>query len=47
MGTAEIIRAKVGLINGQTPSDKAGDWALVGVLAFLFIVAARAYKQRR
>jgi len=47
MGTAEIIRARVGLINGQTPSDKAGDWALVGVLAFLFFVAARTYKQRR
>lgn len=47
MGTAEIIRAKVGLINGQTPSDKAGDWALVGVLAFLFLVAARTYRQRR
>jgi apolipoprotein N-acyltransferase len=47
MGTAEVIRATVGLINGKTPSDKAGDWALVGVLAFLYLVAGRAYRQRR
>ena len=47
MGTAEVIRATVGLINGKTPSDKAGDWALVGVLAFLCLVAGRAYRQRR
>lgn len=43
MGRAETIRAEVGLIQGQTPRDKAGDWALVGVLMILLIVARRAY----
>lgn len=43
MGTAETIRSKVGLIEGQTPRDKAGDWALVGVLIGLLLIARRAY----
>ena len=43
MGTAETIRAEVGLIEGQTPRDKAGDWALVGVLISLLFIARRAY----
>jgi len=43
MGTADSIRAKVGLINGTTPRDAAGDWALVGVLFGLFLIARRAY----
>lgn len=47
MNTAEVIRAQVGLIQGQTPSDKAVAWALVGVLIFLFLVSAQAYRQRR
>jgi apolipoprotein N-acyltransferase len=47
MYTAEVIRAQVGLIQGQTPRDKAGVWALVGVLIFLFLVSAQAYRQRR
>lgn len=47
MNTAEVIRAQVGLIQGQTPRDKAGAWALVGVLIFLFLVTAQAYRQRR
>jgi apolipoprotein N-acyltransferase len=47
MNTAEVIRAQVGLIQGQTPRDKTGDWALVGVLIFLFLVSAQAYIQRR
>jgi apolipoprotein N-acyltransferase len=47
MNTAEVIRAQVGLIQGLTPSDKAGVWALVGVLIFLFLVSAQAYRQRR
>jgi apolipoprotein N-acyltransferase len=47
MGTAEVIRARVGLIQGQTPSDKIGGWALAGTLIFLCAVAARAYRQRR
>jgi apolipoprotein N-acyltransferase len=47
MGTAETIRAEVGLIEGQTPRDKAGDWALIGVLISLLLVARRAYPKRR
>ena len=43
MGTAETIRAEVGLIEGQTPRDKAGDWAQIGVLISLLLVARRAY----
>ena len=43
MGTADSIRATVDLIEGQTPRDRAGDWALIGVLAALFLVARRAY----
>jgi apolipoprotein N-acyltransferase len=43
MGTADSIRASVDLIEGQTPRDRAGDWALIGVLAALFLVARRAY----
>lgn len=43
MGTADSIRASVDLIEGQTPRDRAGDWALIGVLATLFLVARRAY----
>ena len=43
MGTADSIRASVDLIEGQTPRDRAGDWALIGVMAALFLVARRAY----
>jgi apolipoprotein N-acyltransferase len=43
MGTADSIRASVDLIEGQTPRDRAGDWALIGVLVALFLVARRAY----
>jgi apolipoprotein N-acyltransferase len=43
MGTAETIRADIGLVEGQTPRDKAGDWALVGVLVGLLLIARRAY----
>jgi apolipoprotein N-acyltransferase len=43
MGTADSIRAEIGLIEGQTPRDKAGDWALIGVLVALFLVARKAY----
>ena len=43
MGTADSIRAKVGLIEGKTPRDSAGDWALTGVLMVLFLIARRAY----
>ena len=47
MGTADSIRAKVGLIDGTTPRDAAGDWALVAVLFGLFFIARRAYPLRR
>lgn len=43
MGTAASIRAEVGLIEGKTPRDGAGDWALIGVLVTLLLVARRAY----
>ena len=43
MGTADTIRAEIGLIEGQTPRDAAGDWALIGVLVALLVVARRAY----
>ena len=47
MGTADTIRAEVDLLQGQTPRDTAGDWALVGTLAALFLIARRAYVLRR
>jgi apolipoprotein N-acyltransferase len=43
MGTAEAIRAEVELLEGKTPRNTAGDWALVAVLMVLFAVARRAY----
>ena len=43
VGTADTIRAEVDLLQGQTPRDKAGDWALVGTLFLLLLVARRAY----
>ena len=43
MGTGDSIRAEVDLIEGQTPRDRAGDWALIGVFVALFFVARRAY----
>jgi apolipoprotein N-acyltransferase len=47
MGTADTIRAEVDLLRGQTPRDKAGDWALVGTLFALLLIARRAYVLRR
>lgn len=47
MGTADTIRAEVDLLQGQTPRDTAGDWALVGTLFVLLVVARRAYVLRR
>ena len=43
MGTADTIRATVDLVEGKTPRDAAGDWALVGTLLVLLLVARRAY----
>lgn len=42
MGSADSIRAEVGLLEGQTPRNVAGDWALIGVLGTLLLVARRA-----
>jgi len=47
MGTADTIRAEVELLRGQTPRDRAGDWALIGTLFVLLVVARRAYVLRR
>jgi apolipoprotein N-acyltransferase len=47
MGTADTIRAEVELLKGQTPRDRAGDWALIGTLFVLLVVARRAYVLRR
>ena len=47
MGTADTIRARVDLVQGETPRDSAGDWALVGTLFVLLLIARRAYLQRR
>ena len=43
MGTAETIRAEVDLLEGQTPRDKVGNWALIGVL-ILLLLTRRAYR---
>lgn len=44
MGSAASIRAEIGLTEGQTPRDIAGDWALVAVLSGLLVIARRAYR---
>ena len=46
MGTAETIRAEVDLLEGETPRDKVGNWALIAVL-ILLLLTRRAYRQRR
>ena len=43
MGTAETIRAEVDLLEGQTPRDKVGNWALIAVL-ILLLLTRRAYR---
>ena len=47
MGTADSIRASIDLIEGQTPRDRAGDWAGVFTLIWLLLVSRRAYVLRR
>jgi apolipoprotein N-acyltransferase len=47
MGQPNTIRAEVDLLQGQTPRDKAGDWALVGTLFMLLVIVRRAYVVRR
>jgi apolipoprotein N-acyltransferase len=44
MGTAESIRTDVELMEGKTPRDKFGTWALTGSFFVLFLVARRAYR---
>ena len=44
MGTAESIRASVELIEGQTPRDKLGGWAMFLTIGMLILVARRAYR---
>jgi apolipoprotein N-acyltransferase len=47
MATADTIRATVDLVQGKTPRNSAGDWALVGTLFVLLVIARRAYVLRR
>ena len=47
MGTADSIRASIDLIEGQTPRDRAGDWAGIFTLIWLLFVSRRAYVLRR
>ena len=44
MGTAESIRTDVELMEGKTPRDKFGTWALVGTFFVLFVTSKRAYR---
>jgi apolipoprotein N-acyltransferase len=44
MGTAESIRTDVELMEGKTPRDKFGTWALMGTFFVLFLTSRRAYR---
>jgi apolipoprotein N-acyltransferase len=44
MGTAESIRTDVELMEGKTPRDKFGTWALVGTFFVLFVTSKRAHR---
>jgi apolipoprotein N-acyltransferase len=44
MGTAASIRADVDLVEGQTPRDKLGGWAILLTLGILTLVTRRAYR---
>jgi len=44
MGTAERIRANVDLVEGQTPRDRLGGWAVFLTLGVMFLVTRRAYR---
>jgi apolipoprotein N-acyltransferase len=44
MGTAQAIRTEIGLVEGKTPRDEFGNWALVGTVFLLFLVSRRAYR---
>jgi apolipoprotein N-acyltransferase len=47
MGTAESIRANVDLVEGRTPRNALGGWALFLTLGLLILVTRRAYPKRR
>jgi apolipoprotein N-acyltransferase len=44
MGTAESIRAQVDLLEGQTPRDTLGGWAMILTIGVLILVARREYR---
>jgi apolipoprotein N-acyltransferase len=44
MGTAERIRANVDLVEGQTPRDRLGGWAVFLTLGVMILVTRRAYR---
>ena len=44
MGTAESIRTDVELMEGKTPRDKFGIWALIGTFFVLFLTTRRTYR---
>jgi len=43
MGTAESIRAQVNLLEGQTPRDMMGRWAMFLTIGILILIARREY----
>jgi len=43
MGTAESIRAQVDLLEGQTPRDMMGRWAMFLTIGILILIARREY----
>ena len=44
MGTAESIRAQVDLLEGQTPRDMMGRWAMFLTIGILILIARREYR---
>jgi apolipoprotein N-acyltransferase len=44
MGTAESIRANVDLVEGQTPRDRLGGWAVFLTLGVMILATRRAYR---
>lgn len=44
MGTAESIRAQVDLLEGQTPRDRMGRWAMFLTIGILILIARREYR---
>jgi apolipoprotein N-acyltransferase len=44
MGTAESIQANVDLVEGQTPRDRLGGWAVFPTLSVMILATRRAYR---